>query len=194
MVAVATQAHQRDGACRVCDGQPRVLVVMRHPTMRRLTRELLEREFACWVATEARADDTLARMLDRLTPDLLIIDAAAFPTSCLAALAHIPRDRVIVIGPEPDPSYRAIALASGAGGWLPRDHVADELSSELRRVLGCGHAPCPPGQQAGELPSSGRDGRYGLRIDDPEFIRMVDRRAGRTVGPMEADPAQERDR
>lgn len=70
----------------------------------------------------------LAAVLDRLTPDLLIIDAADFPSCCFAALAHIPRDRVIVIGPEPDPAYPEVAL-----------------SSEMRRVLGCRHDPCPPG-------------------------------------------------
>lgn len=138
-----------DEFCPVCDGQPRVLVVMRHPTMLRFTRELLEREFGCWVATEARTDDALVGTLDRLEPDLLIIDAGAFPACCRSALAHIDHDRVIVIGPEPDPSYRHAALANGAGGWLPRERVGDELAREMRRVLGCVHDPCPPGQRHG---------------------------------------------
>jgi DNA-binding NarL/FixJ family response regulator len=64
-----------DGSCPVCDGEPSVLVVMRHPTMRLLTRELLEREFNCWVATEAHTDEGLTGALDRISPDLMIIDA-----------------------------------------------------------------------------------------------------------------------
>lgn len=130
--------------CPVCDGDPRVLVVMQHPTMLRFTRELLERECGCWVATEVRTGPALSRALDQLTPDLLVIDAADFPSCCFAALAHIPRDRVIVIGPEPDTSYRDVALLNGAGGWLSRDDVADKLGGEMRRVLGCRHDPCPP--------------------------------------------------
>lgn len=163
LVVVPTMAAEPTAApCPVCDGEPRVLLVMRHPTMLRFTRELLEREFGCWVATEVGAGEALARTLDRLTPDLMIIDAADFPACCLAALARIPRDRVIVIGPEPDPSYRAAALANGAGAWLPRDGVGEELSREMRRVLGCIHDPCPPGhrppghQPPGHLASSER--------------------------------------
>ena len=123
-------------SCPVCDGEPRVLVVMRHPTMLRLTRELLERECGCWVATEADSGPSLASTLDELTPDLLVIDAADFPACCLAALDHIPRGRVIVIGPELDRAYRDMALANGAGGWLAREEIADKLGREMRRVLG----------------------------------------------------------
>jgi DNA-binding NarL/FixJ family response regulator len=133
------------GSCPVCDGEPRVLVVMRHPTMRLLTRELLEREFNCWVATEAHTDETLTGALDRISPDLMIIDAGEFPSCCPAALEHIHHDRVIVIGPEPDPSYEAAALSHGAGAWLARDRVGEDLAGEMRRILGCVHDPCPPG-------------------------------------------------
>ena len=82
MVAVATLAHQRDEGCPVCDGQPRVLVVMRHPTMRATHSRAPGARVRLLGATEASADDTL----DRLAPDLLIIDAEAITTGCLAAL------------------------------------------------------------------------------------------------------------
>lgn len=142
------QPPARDGSlepCPVCDGEPRVLVVMQHPSMLRFTRELLERECGCWVATEVSTGAALANALDRLTPDLLVIDAADFPASCFSAIAHTPRGRIIVIGPEPDPAYRRAALENGAAGWLARDEVADRLGPEMRRVLGCRHDPCPPG-------------------------------------------------
>lgn len=129
--------------CPACDRRPLVLVVMQHPAMLRYTREVLERECGCWVVTEVRTGPALAQALDDLAPDLLVIDAADFPNCCAAALAHIARDRVIVIGPEPDPAYRAAALANGAAGWLARDEVADKLSIEAHRVLGCRHDPCP---------------------------------------------------
>lgn len=143
-----TEESENGEPCPVCDGEPRVLVVMRHPAMLRFTRKLLERECGCWVATEVRSGPSLARALDELIPDLLVIDAADFPSCCLAALDHIPRDRVIVIGPEPDHAYRDVAFANGAGGWLARDEVADRLGSEMRRVLGCRHDPCPPGHHS----------------------------------------------
>ncbi|MGD9795495.1 MAG: hypothetical protein AB7V43_18680 [Acidimicrobiia bacterium] len=130
--------------CPVCDGQPRVLVVIEHPAMLRYTRELLERECACWVATETSSGQELVEALDRLDPDLLIVDAGAFPSCCPAALSRIALDRVIVIGPEPDIAYRDAALTNGAGGWIARDEVGERLGTEMRRVLGCRHDPCPP--------------------------------------------------
>ncbi len=148
-------AHPAEGTasverCPVCDGVPRVLVVIRHPAMRRFTRQLLERECGCWVATEARDGSSLARTVAELQPDLLVIDAASFPACCLAALDQIPRQRVIVIGPEPDAGYRHVALANGAGGWLAREDVADRLGAEMRRVLGCRHHPCPPADRTAQ--------------------------------------------
>ncbi len=150
MAPQAPEAAEGVAPCPVCDGEPLALVVMRHRAMLRFTRQLLERECGCWVATEVRSGPSLVRALDELTPDLLVIDAADFPSCCLAALDHIPRERVIVIGPELDEAYRAVALANGAGGWLAREELADKLSNEMRRVLGCRHDPCP----AGELRSS----------------------------------------
>ena len=133
-------------SCPVCDGQPRILVAMTHEPMLRFTRELLEREFGCWVTTEIRAGEALADTVARVAPDLLIIDAGAFPSCCVTALSRMSRDHVIVIGPEPDPSYRAAALTNGAEGWLPRERVGEDLAAEMRRILGCAHEPCPPGE------------------------------------------------
>ena len=134
--------------CPVCDGQPRVLVAIQHPSMLRFTREFLERECGCGVATEAHTGPALAHAVDRIIPDLLIIAAADFPACCLSAITHVPRGRIIVIGPEPDPAYRSAAMRSGAGGWLAREAVGDHLGAEMRRVLGCLHDPCPPGRTA----------------------------------------------
>ena len=137
--------------CPICHGHPHVLVAMRHPAMLRLTRELLEREFGCWVVTEVRTGRALARALERAHPDLMVIDAGDFPSCCLAALAVIPRHRVVVIGPEPDPAYQAAALTNGAGAWLPRDRVADDLGRAMRDILGCRHDSCPTADAEHEL-------------------------------------------
>lgn len=145
-------------ACPVCDGEPRVLVAIRHPMMLRFTRQLLERECGCWVAAVAQTSASLTNALDDLSPDLLIIDAADFPGCCPAVLDHIDRARVLVIGPELDDAYRSAAMAGGAGGWLAREQVAGELGREMRRMLGCVHDPCPtdrpPAPKAASLSSS----------------------------------------
>ena len=136
--------HHNHGACPVCDGQPRVLVAIRHPGMRHLTGDLLAREYHCWVASDLAADEPLADALANSHADLVVVDAADFPGCCLATLHGFPPARAVVVGPEPDPGYRAQALANGAGAWIPRERVGEDLGPAMRSILGCVHDPCPP--------------------------------------------------
>src|SRR3546814_12161442 len=82
--------------------------------MRRFAAELLARECGCWASDDVAAGEMLASALDRFRPDLLVVDAGDFPACCQAAMDAFPRDRVVVIGPEPAPRYGAPALAQGA--------------------------------------------------------------------------------
>ena len=131
--------------CPVCDASPTVLVGVRHPVMRRWTIDLLDAEHGCWFVEQPRPAELLADAIERTRPALIVVDSADFPACCQAALAAVPLGRVIVIGPEPDAAYRRLALSHGAGGWLCRDHVGEELSTVMRAALGCHHRPCPPG-------------------------------------------------
>lgn len=133
-----------DTGCPVCDGSPRVLVAIRHRGMRRLTADLLAREYNCWTGAEAVPGHGLAARIGRDRPDLVVVDDADFPGCLAAAPAGFPARRVVVIAPEPDPGYRAHALGNGAGAWIPRERVSDELGPAMRRILGCRHDPCPP--------------------------------------------------
>jgi DNA-binding NarL/FixJ family response regulator len=127
--------------CPVCAACPCVLIAVAHPAMRRLILDLLDREHGCWKACLVAGD--LAGAVDELDPDLVIVDGADFPRCCRDELAGYPRDRIVVVGPEPDAAYMAAALRQGAGTWLARDDIGDRLSAEMRRTLGCSHGPCP---------------------------------------------------
>ena len=135
--------------CPVCDGSPRVLVAVRHPDMGRYIRELLEREHHCWTGDVVGPDELLADAVDRVAPDLVIVDAADFPECCRHQLATGPA-RVLVIGPEPDAAYARAAFARGAGAGLSREDVGDGLGPALRAILGCVHDPCPEPNDAVE--------------------------------------------
>lgn len=132
--------------CRVCSGAPSVVVVVAHPTLRRLIVELLERDEACWQLRAVAHQPDLAAAVAAEEPDLVILDAGNFPRCCRDSLHSFPRQHVIVIGPEPDAAYERAARRAGAGAWLPRDRVGEDLTACMRRVLGCTHrlAPIPP--------------------------------------------------
>lgn len=120
---------------------PRVLVAVRHPVMRRYAAELLGRVGGWWVSAEIADGEMLPPAIERFHPDVLVVDAGDFPACCQAALAAFPRDRVVVIGPEPDPSYGAAAIADGAAACIIRDNIADELVPALRAILRGRHDP-----------------------------------------------------
>lgn len=130
--------------CPVCDNSPLVLIAITHLTMRHLILELLEREHGCWQTR--LLDRELGAAIKELEPDLVIVDSAAFPQCCRSQPDNYPRDRIVVVGPEPDTAYRAAARRDGVGGWVARDDIADQLSAEMRRALGCTHQPCPAPQ------------------------------------------------
>jgi DNA-binding NarL/FixJ family response regulator len=130
--------------CPVCDATPVVLVALRHLVMRRWTEELLATEHGCWEVASMDGDEPLVDAIARTQPDLVVVDDSDFPSCCQSALHRVPPAQVVVVGPEPDTAYRSLALVNGAGGWVCRDHVGEDLSSAMRGALGCRHGPCPP--------------------------------------------------
>lgn len=125
---------------------PRIVVAVAHPTMRRYLCDLIEQNCRCWLATTSPRDDELIAALARLQPDLLVIDHTPGPVNGQRNRSAIPSARVLVIGPEPDPSYRAKAIDGGAGAWVSRDRLDTELVPQLARMLAeCGcECGCDP--------------------------------------------------
>jgi len=111
-----------------------VLVAIRHPAMRRYTCAILDAEGGCSAVVELERGTTPADALARWRPDLVVIDTGEFPECGSRALPGFPADRVIVVGPEPEGDYRAAALAHGAGAWISRDRLGDDLPPEVRRM------------------------------------------------------------
>lgn len=130
-------------SCPVCIGRPRVLVALKHPTMRRFTLELLARDHACWKPL-ALGHQGLVDAIQSQDPDLVVLDASTFNACQGAADRRFPCCRMVVVGPEPDLAYMSAVLGRGAGGWVARDDIAERLSTTMRGALGCSHVVCPP--------------------------------------------------
>jgi DNA-binding NarL/FixJ family response regulator len=139
------------GDARPADGEgPQVVVAVAHRAMRTLIVILLERDHDCWAVS---AIDGLNGLSAAATsqPAAVIVDAADFERCCTElrrCCFELPR--VVVIGPEPDPAYRRAVLNRGAGAWLSREHVAEELPAVLRASLDCTRGSDPP--RAGPAP------------------------------------------
>ena len=129
--------------CPVCAETPTVLVVMSHSKVRDLTVELLEREHGCWLVQALDERGDLGRVLAEGRPDLVVMDVPDFARCCRDVLEGFPPERVVVVGPEPDPAYERAARRAGAGAWLSRDCLAENLGAGMRAALGCSHTPCP---------------------------------------------------
>src|SRR3546814_16116953 len=112
--------------------------------MRRFAAELLARECGCWASDDVAAGEMLASAIDRFRPDLLVVDAGDFPACCQAAMDAFPRDRVVVIRPEPDPSYGAAALPQGPAACVPPDTLGAESVHATRGAPLCRPHPLFP--------------------------------------------------
>jgi len=132
--SVTTRSSDRDGVeARERSDVPQIRVAVQHVDMRRLIIELLRSELDGCVINEGGEDAHWTRNLDRQTgTEIVIIDEISLGQ---AASKTVPGGVLIVIAPEADASYRDAALEAGARGWLPRERVAEDLSSEVRRVL-----------------------------------------------------------
>ena len=174
--------------CAVPAGRPHVVVAVAHRAMRSLIVDLLDRDRdrdrdhdhdrGRWVVS---AVDSMSELGDAAlsNPDLVIVDTADFAGCCCHLPPSFALDRIVVIGPEPDPAYRQAALNRGAGGWLSRECVAEELCDALCSALACSRR----GVLATGATTS-RIGRILLKKDHP-----VDRRPSRSRPPPPGRPA-----
>lgn len=127
-----TIAHAE--VCNGWAGRTHVVLVVAHRAMRGLIVELLNRDHGCWAVS---AVDSVSE-LDHTAlshPDLVIVDTADFAAVRRQLPPTFALERVVVIGPEPDPAYRHAALHCGAGAWLSRERVAEELCDALRSAI-----------------------------------------------------------
>ena len=114
--------------------QPHVVLVVAHRAMRALIVELLHRDQDRWTVSTIDSVSEIGHDAS-LHPDLAIVDTADFAT----IRRHLPPSfapaQIVVIGPDPDPAYRRAALSDGAGEWMSRDCIAEELCAALRSAL-----------------------------------------------------------
>ena len=126
--------------CLACTGTPTVAVGVEHEALRQLIVALLSRDAVTWDVCPCSLRD-IAHTATANEADVAIVATAGFPASCGDLLDVFPANKLVVIGPEPENAYERAARAAGAGAWIARDRIAEDLRSALRTVLGCTRGP-----------------------------------------------------
>ncbi|MCX2900243.1 response regulator transcription factor [Pseudomonas mandelii] len=87
------------------------------------------------VVGEANDGSLLVEMVERLSPDIVLLDISMKQTGGLEALQHLKRVRaqckVLILSMHTDPALVMQALEAGAHGYLLKDMTATELEQAL---------------------------------------------------------------
>ena len=106
--------------------------------MRRVIRQLLEREPDLTVVAEAESAELALAQLERLEPDLVLTDLSLPGASGLELVRVLasqrPELRCLVVTTHVENHYRIAALAAGAVGFVVKDDP-DEVLGAVRRAL-----------------------------------------------------------
>ena len=116
----------------------RVLLADDHTIFREGLRLLLERLPDVEVAGEAGDGREALEMIDRLRPDVAILDITMPRLSGLevaeGARVASPATRIVILSMHPGEAYVSHALRAGVAGYLLKESAASELASALRAV------------------------------------------------------------
>lgn len=113
----------------------RILLADDHAILRRGLRALLEREPGMLVLGEAADGRETVEAVQRLTPDVVVLDIAMPNLNGIEATRQIAsKTAVIILSMHSDESYVLRALRAGARGYLIKDTVETELIRAIQAV------------------------------------------------------------
>lgn len=119
----------------------RILLVDRHPLLRRGLTALIDSEPDLTVCPEQAA--TLQETLDAIAsarPDVVIVDLAITVADVLAMVRDIhsrhARLPLLLLALDDAPTYAARAIEAGASGYVSKQAMSETLLVAIRSVLG----------------------------------------------------------
>ena len=119
-----------------------------HPVVRGGMRSLLAAERDCSVVGEAGDGLTAVQLVERLQPDLLIVDLMMPGLNGLdvtrQARARSPRTRVIILSMHSNEAYVVEAWRSGVAGYVLKDSGSGDLVRAVREVAAGRRYLSPP--------------------------------------------------
>ncbi|MCL5950336.1 MAG: response regulator transcription factor [Chloroflexi bacterium] len=137
----------------------RVLIADDHQLMRQGLRALLEKANDIEVVGEARDGQEAIEQVERVSPDVILMDIAMPILDGLRATerinAHQNNARVLILSMYSDETLVRQALKNGAKGYLIKNGSREQLISAIRQVHGGGsfYSPGVSGLINGDSPN-----------------------------------------
>jgi DNA-binding NarL/FixJ family response regulator len=119
-----------------------------HRVVRQGLRALLEAEPHFCVVGEAGDGLEVVRLVEKLRPDVLVLDMMMPGLNGLEVTRQVkrrsPKTRVVVLSMHKDESYVVEALKNGASAYVLKDASADELVKAVREAIADRRYLSPP--------------------------------------------------
>lgn len=110
-----------------------------HPLMREGIKRVLKKEIDLEVCGEASDGKELLSLLNKLTPDLAILDITMPGKSGLDLIKDVrtlfPKLSILVLSIHPAERFAVRALKAGANGYLCKSGISDELVNAIRKIV-----------------------------------------------------------
>jgi DNA-binding NarL/FixJ family response regulator len=124
-----------------------ILLADDHPIVRQGLRNLLENESDFHVVGEAGDGIEAVEMVDRLRPDVLIVDMMMPSLNGLEVIRRVlkrwPGMHVIMLSMQSTDAYVIETLKSGASGYVLKDTGPSEIVEAVHEVVNGGHYLSP---------------------------------------------------
>jgi DNA-binding NarL/FixJ family response regulator len=118
----------------------RVLVVDDHPIVRQGLVQMIEHEPDLEVCGQAEDSHTALQAVDKLKPDMAIIDISLKGASGIELMKSIklqhPNFRVLALSMHDESLYAERALKAGARGYIMKHEAPERVIAAIRRILG----------------------------------------------------------
>jgi DNA-binding NarL/FixJ family response regulator len=133
------KAKTQAGAAPNRPVRKRILLVEDHPIVSRALADLLGHESDLEVCGGADDPSSALREIERLKPDLVLLDITLHGRGGLELLKDIraqhPKQLVLVLTMHEETLYAARAIRAGASGYVMKQEATDHVLTAVRRVL-----------------------------------------------------------
>jgi DNA-binding NarL/FixJ family response regulator len=167
-----------ESAERTRSGETTIVLADDHQVVRQGLRSLLEVEPRFRVVGEAGNGLDVPRIVERLRPDVLVLDMMMPGLNGLEITRQVkkrsPKTQVVILSMHKDESYVLEALKNGAAAYVVKDSSAQELVKAVREAAADRHYLSPP-------------------LSDSAIQAYVQRAKASTIDPYQSLSSRERE-